>query len=406
MNSWRALSNSPTENAGVRNCSASRPTTSGKSAFRHLPSMCRTCCPALNSSAAPTPPSLFAMANLSSVVVPRSSIIAVNFATAGLSPPESASASPPGKAPLILTTSLIVVGYTMTSIPFTRLRTTLSAIPACANEGATSAKQNSMRILFMSRLLFARLGGHIPARGATVLDEVFVRHAFHICERDVLYRVRETNKLCPVARGNPLVQFAHDRSRAIETIRPVRLVLPLRPLQFLRGDALGLDEFDLLKQRLFDLLVGRPRREPSRSEVQIQVVKRSTVRTRREREAAVDQSPIEARFLPVAKDRIQHGYGRLVGVKSISRLVRNRNRSQLARLFHNNATRPCLLGLLGIYLRYGVRCFRIGAVVLLDQAKRRCRVDVPHHNHGGVVGPIERVVEIAQLLDRNVLDIA
>ena len=84
-----------------------RLSTSGRSFFKHFARISRLCTPTAKEISAPTLSSFSAIANLSSVLVPRSSIIPVSVGIAML--PDSAMASPAGNAPKTETTSCTLV---------------------------------------------------------------------------------------------------------------------------------------------------------------------------------------------------------------------------------------------------------------------------------------------------------
>ena len=107
MNCSLALLNSPTSSAGVRNSAAMVSMINGKSFLRHLARTSSDCTPTLKLISAPTFSNFSEMANLSSDLVPRSSIIPDRVGIAML--PEPTMASPAGNTPMMMTTSLTLL---------------------------------------------------------------------------------------------------------------------------------------------------------------------------------------------------------------------------------------------------------------------------------------------------------
>ena len=87
-------------------------------------------------------------------------------------------------------------------------------------------------------------------------------------------------------------------------------------------------------------------------------------------------------------------------------LVADGDDPELAGALDGDAARAGLLRLLGIHLGDGVRGLGEDAVEFLDQAEPFLGFEVADEGDGGVVGPVEGVVECAELLDGDFLDVA
>ena len=149
-----SFANSCSENAGVRSCSARSDTSNGRSLRRHRPRICSVLVSTENESAAPTLPSLWAMANLSCAVVPLSSIAPVSVASMTL--PGGLRSSPAGSEPTRVTTSRTLVGSAITSMPPMSARTASPATEACATEASRNeahAMNAAMNLMWATRMV-------------------------------------------------------------------------------------------------------------------------------------------------------------------------------------------------------------------------------------------------------------
>ena len=150
-----SFSNSCSENAGVRSCSASRPTSSGRSLRRQRPRISSVLVFTEKDNVAPTLPSFWAMANLSCAVVPLSSIAPVSVAS--VTSPGGLRSSPAGSEPTTLTTSFTLVCSATTSMPPTSVRTasfaTEARAPGEASRTAAHAIKAGKNLMWATRMV-------------------------------------------------------------------------------------------------------------------------------------------------------------------------------------------------------------------------------------------------------------
>ena len=86
--------------------------------------------------------------------------------------------------------------------------------------------------------------------------------------------------------------------------------------------------------------------------------------------------------------------------------VRKRHDAELSRALDLHPAGTGLHRFFGVDHRNGFGCARIDTKGFLDQGQRLCGVEVANDGNGGIVRPVKRVIELAQPLDRHLLDVA
>src|SRR6187549_740076 len=87
-------------------------------------------------------------------------------------------------------------------------------------------------------------------------------------------------------------------------------------------------------------------------------------------------------------------------------LVTDSDNPQFTRALHRHPARASLIWLLRVHRGNGLRGFRDGAVMLLDQLQRLRRLEVSDNRGRRVIRPVKGPIKFLELLDWHMLDVA
>src|SRR5688500_12282709 len=95
----------------------------------------------------------------------------------------------------------------------------------------------------------------------------------------------------------------------------------------------------------------------------------------------------------------------MIGMQRRWSLIGNLNNTNFPRTLDRDAAGAGLWRLLSIEFRDRFWRTRDCAEILFDQAKRHLGLEIADDRDGGVIRPIERIIEFAEFFDRDLLDV-
>ena len=233
-----------------------------------------------------------------------------------------------------------------------------------------------------------------------------MRHTLNVGHGDLLHGIVQSVEQRPVTGSDEFIDVAGNAKRAIELEGRVGRVFGGGCLQFGLGHAVFLQAFDLLQNDSFHLVMLGARGQRCKHDVHGRVVEDAHLALHTGGQVLVGDRLVHAAVLAVCQDGAHQSHRSKVRVGGSRYLVPHRDHTQLACAFDQSTASAVLHGLFGVDLWNGFGRARVDAKCLLHHLQGLGRLEITNDGDGGIVGPVIRVVKLAQLLYGHLFNIA